>query len=123
MKKGLVPIDNFSTFWQDELTANVQIIGNDVLIKRFDLNPAKQLFWADRIRLFELGKVIADRCWKPERQDCEELISLIGLDEYNPYEIVMKTHGRMAQDPIWFRFEGESLTFEEVKNIRSIIGK
>ena len=37
------------------------------------------------------------------------------VSEYNPWEIVKKTHGVMFEDFIWVRFEGEALVWEDVK--------
>ncbi len=94
----------------------------DVILERYTTNPAKQLFYADRISLFELGEILTTRCWEENRSDIDELLHLIGLHTYDPYAIVRRTHGLMAQDPIWFRFEGERLTYREVRRINIAAG-
>jgi len=40
-----------------------------------------------------------------------------GVEEYNPYEIIRKTHGIMPGDQYWFRFSGEELTYKKVTEI------
>ena len=116
------PIHNFTLMWRDEPTADLKISGDDVILERYTTNPAKQLFYADRISLFELGEILTTRCWEENRSGIDELLNLIGLDTYDPYAIVRRTHGLMAQDPIWFRFEGEKLTYREVRRINIAAG-
>ena len=116
------PIHNFTLMWRDEPTADLIISGHDVVLERYTTNPAKQLFYADRISLFELGEILTTRCWEENRSDIDELLHLIGLDTYDPYAIVRRTHGLMVQDPIWFRFEGEKLTYREVRRINIAAG-
>jgi len=36
-----------------------------------------------------------------------------GVEEYNPYEIIRKTHGIMPADQYWFKFPGEELTYKK----------
>lgn len=38
----------------------------------------------------------------------------MGLQQYNPYDIVRITHGKMVNDPCWIRFDGETLSYEEL---------
>ena len=73
--------------------------------------------YADKISRFEFGEILEDRCWDRHRPDINRILELLGLDEYNPYEICKRTHGRMYQDSIWFRFPGELLTFEELRYV------
>lgn len=107
-------IPNFKTYWQDQLTAEVKIENNLVKIKRYDTNPAKQMFCKDTMQLFELGSILETRCWSEDRADLEFLLNSIGLHEYNVYEIVQKTHGVTVQDYIWIEFEGDHLNAREV---------
>ena len=47
-------------------------------------------------------------------EDIQELLNRIGLSEYNPQQIVRRTHGVSYNDYIWFRFPGERLTSRDV---------
>jgi Helix-turn-helix. len=116
------PICNFTLMWRDEPVTDLMIKGNRVLLERYSTCPAKQLFHSDKISLYELGEIVRTRCWEENRADLAELLRLIGLETYDPYAIVRKTHGMMAQDPIWFRFEGEKLTYREVRRINIVEG-
>ncbi len=46
------------------------------------------------------------------------LLGMIGLNEFNPYEICKKTHGKMVQDMTWLKFKGETLTYKELTRRR-----
>ncbi len=54
------------------------------------------------------------RCFPKERPDCDELLARHGLTQYNPLDIVRKTHGTMVGDHMWIRFEGEDLKYADV---------
>ena len=108
---------NFLLMWEDEVIASVKIGDSEVNVDRFVLHPAKQIFYSDTIPRFKFGQILKDRCWDENRPDIDLLLDKIGLSEYNPYEICKKTHGKMAQDRTWFKFDGETLTY------RVLIGK
>ena len=107
--------ENFSVYWDNEKTADVQILENKALIKRYSNNPVKQIFAKDEIPLFELGEILTWRCWDKNRENIEKYLFKLGLTEFDPYKICRKTHGVMFQDKIWFKYEGENLTWEDVK--------
>lgn len=91
----------------------------DVAITRYVLHPAKQLFYADKITRFELGDVILrNRCYDKSRPDMDRILQSMGLDEYDVYKMCRKTHGIMAQDFIWFRYEGETLEWKDIRKLR-----
>lgn len=104
----------FEVYWKDEITARVYVNGKNVAVSRFTDNPGKQLFAQKKMTRYQLGKILELRCWEKERPDIGEILKTLGLDEYNPYEIVRKTHGVSYNDFIWFRFPGENLTSKDV---------
>lgn len=105
------------TYWKDEKTATVRLDSMYAYITRYTTHPIKQLFYTDKMTRYEFGGILQDRCWDKNRPDLQQLLALIGLKEYNPYEICKRTHGKMYQDNIWFRFPGELLTYKEVKYV------
>ena len=106
---------NFSVYWADEKTADVKLGENTVSITKYTSNPAKQIFSKEEIPLFELNEILKWRCWDSHRENIEKYLYKIGLTDYDPYKICRKTHGVMAQDKIWFKFEGENLSWMDVK--------
>ena len=61
-----------------------------------------------------MNKILEMRCFEKERGDIWEILEHLGLEEYNPQEMVKKTHGVSYNDYIWFRFPGENLTAKDV---------
>ena len=107
--------EDFSVFCEDEKTADVIICENQVHIRRYTTNPAKQIFSCDSISLFELGEILKWRCWDEHRENIEKYLFKLGLTEFNSYKICRKTHGVMFQDKIWFKYNGETLSWNDVK--------
>ena len=102
-------LDNFSfeVYWKDDITARVYVRGKNVTVSKYTENPGKQLFAEKKMTRYQLGKIFEMRCWEKGRADINEILENLGLKEYNPYEIVRKTHGVSYNDYIWFRFPGE----------------
>lgn len=109
-------LDNFSfeVYWKDDITARVYVRGKNVTVSKYTENPGKQLFADKKMTRYQLGKIFEMRCWEKGRADINETLENLGLKEYNPYEIVRKTHGVSYNDYIWFRFPGEQLTSKDV---------
>lgn len=55
--------------------------------------------WEDYLSFLE------DRCIPRTRAGLREYLEALGLDEYDPLEIIKKTSGRMAEDDQWIRLE------------------
>ena len=55
--------------------------------------------WAD------FQDFLKERCIPKERSGLREYLEAIGVDEYNPIDIIKKTQGRMAEDNQWIKME------------------
>lgn len=56
--------------------------------------------------LFRIQKWASTRCFPPDRFGADELLKELGLDRYDPWEIVKKTGARMTGlDEFWIDFE------------------
>lgn len=55
--------------------------------------------WTDFLAFLE------ERCIPKGRSGLREYLECIGLDEYDPFEIIRKTQGRMAEDRQWIKVE------------------
>lgn len=51
--------------------------------------------WADLMTFLE------ERCIPRQREGIREYLEALGLDEYDPWEIIKRTKGRMAEDQQW----------------------
>lgn len=108
----------FCAYWKDELISSVRVEGTTAYITRFILHPIKQIFYADKMDIFQLSGILEDRCWERGRADIREILKCIGLDNYDPLEIVKKTHGVTYNDFLWFQFSGENYCYEDMKSGR-----
>ena len=48
---------------------------------------------------------LEERCVPRNRSGIREYLETIGVEEYNPLEIIKKTNGRMAEDNQWIKWE------------------
>ena len=47
---------------------------------------------------------LRERCFPQTRANAKELLEALGIDNYDPLQIVEKTQGRMAEDSMWMKF-------------------
>lgn len=55
--------------------------------------------WEDYLEFLE------DRCIPSSRAGLQEYLETLGLDHYDPVDIIRKTQGRMAEDQLWLKME------------------
>ena len=53
----------------------------------------------------DLQHFLEERCIPRARAGLREYLETIGVEEYDPIEIIKKTEGRMAEDEQWIRIE------------------
>lgn len=63
-----------------------------------------------------LDRFFADRCFPPTRQNASELLHMLGLSLYQPKLICRKTHGVVAHDHFWIRYDDdpEEISYAEL---------
>ena len=113
-KEKIIEDHNFELYWKDHIVSRVSVRGHTAYISRFVKHPAHQLFASDKMSRDQVNRVLEMRCWDRNRPDLRELLAHIGLSDYNPYEIVRRTHGVSWNDYLWFRFPGETLSAKDV---------
>ena len=57
------------------------------------------------------------RCWDRRRPDIDHILHFIGLHDYDPLTVVLKTHGLKHCDYLWLKFDTdpEDLTYDKIK--------
>ena len=84
-----------SLIYADETT-------HEVYVKNFVDNPVKRAFGVCDIPSWEdLQKFIESRCIPRERAGLQHYLDALELPSYDPWDIVKKTQGRMAEDEQW----------------------
>jgi len=108
----------FSIMWKNDILADIETTprSNDVIIKKYNNSEiGKQLFYKGRIDRERIYNFVKSRCFEPNRADIKEILKEMNLEEYNPWEMIKITHGVDWDDFYWIRFEGEDLTWEDVR--------
>lgn len=54
-------------------------------------------------------RFLRNRCFESTRPDKDDILRILGLKQYSVLDIVRVTHGVMAEDYIWLRFDGEDV--------------
>ena len=105
---------SFEVFWKNDLSARVSVNKSKVHVSRYIIHPIRQIFSDENITRHQLNEVLRLRCFEEGRPDIKSKLKVLGLNEYNPLEIVKRTHGVSFNDYIWIRFPGEKITAEDV---------
>ncbi|MFF2794205.1 hypothetical protein [Lysinibacillus xylanilyticus] len=109
----------FDVLWMDDIIANVELKPTDggtpyVINYIEDFNKQFSPTMEGHITLEELERWLKWRTFPPTRVNAKELLASLDMQAYNRWGIVRKTHGVMADDEIWIRFKGETLTHRDV---------
>ena len=75
---------------------------HEVCVRNYVDNPVKRAFGVCEIPSWkDLQKFIASRCIPKERAGLQHYLDALELPAYDPWDIVKKTQGRMAEDEQW----------------------
>lgn len=103
----------FDVMNQDRLVAHVDTTKDPMVIKYWE-KPGIQPFMGGPINVKRIESFLATRVFDRERPDARELLDLLEIEEYDPYEIVKKTHGMLIQDFTWIRFPNERIEWNDI---------
>ena len=109
----------FDVMWMDDIIANVELKPTDgstpsVIDYIEDFNKQFSPTMEGHITIEELERWLKWRTFPPTRVNAKELLASLDMQAYNRWGILRKTHGVMADDEIWIRFKGETLTHRDV---------
>lgn len=88
-----------SLIYADFTDREVQVENYTDLLIKTAFGRNEMPLWSDFMEFLE------DRCVPRQRAGLNEYLDALGLDEYDPFEIVKRTSGRMAEDRQWIRVE------------------
>lgn len=108
----------FDWLEKDRVLSTV-IVYKDLSVEHKDFidNPLERFFGyrEDEVSISIIMSKLEGRCFPKYRDNCKELLEDLGLDFYNPLNIVKITHGCMCDDYNWVRFSYEShLKYKDV---------
>lgn len=87
------------------LCANEGVLQNDPPLNLFIGNIRK-------VPLVDVVVWAKKRIFPRNRMDCKEILEMMGLPDYNAWEIVKRTNACLMEDPFWLRFS-EDESFED----------
>lgn len=99
--------------YKDEITGHLVITDQHVEYHAYTNDKYKILFPENTLGI-NILRIISERVI-PECRCDQTMLDYFGLHEYNLYEIFRQTHGVDIDDFKWFRFAGESLTWNDVR--------
>lgn len=102
--------------YRDEKTADIKVYSDDTVEYNVHKRALGEIpFMFDNPTVAQVELFIGERCVPKNRANIQEYLNKLGLEEYDPLEIVRKTHGTMFEDGMWIKFKGEEITWKEVK--------
>ena len=75
----------------------IQNYTKDILHRAFGVKESPT--WED-FHIF-----LQDRCFPKTRGNVRTVLAGLGLQDYDPLQIIEKTHGRTAEDDLWLKFQ------------------
>lgn len=103
----------FDIMNKDELITSVNTTKEPMVIT-YNKKPGIQPFMGGIITKKRIESFLSTRVFDSGRPDTKELLTLLGLNEYVPYEIVKKTHGVLIDDFTWIRFPEERIKWNDI---------
>lgn len=106
-------------FWRDEHVSDMYVdyTKQTIHVENYTEEDYKLPFLVGNLTPSweEYQLLIDSRVFPRERQNCKEILSCYGLDEYDQEAICRKSHAVMYSDYMWFRYPGERVTFDDVR--------
>lgn len=100
---------------KDRKVCKVLISGREVKLEKYSHKLSDKQFPTDTPTIKEIYAWIEERCFPESRANKKELLTAMGLFQYEPLEIIKKTHGLLHEDYNWILWEGEDIHYEAIK--------
>ncbi|MBQ8195858.1 MAG: hypothetical protein IJZ47_10900, partial [Oscillospiraceae bacterium] len=69
------------------------------------------------LSLSDIHYLFSCRVFQDRTPYTAHMLKCVGLEKYNVYEIITRTHGIIPYDNYWIRFDGEQLNFEQATEL------
>lgn len=108
---------NFTVMYKNERVAYVCVSADhkEVKIEKLVPDGIKQPFGGTKLDLERVYSFLKDRCFEDGYADLENVLRKFDMESNNPWEWNRKTHGVTWEDYFWVKFDGEDITWEDVK--------
>lgn len=106
-------------YWEEELMCEIVVSNKTVFFKNHECSAPKILYpfgIREHATYENLMEFYESRCFPKERENCKELLKLLGVDTYEPELICRKTHGTQWDDFIWLQFSDEDkVSYKDIR--------
>jgi hypothetical protein len=107
---------NFEVRFKDELVAKIGIKDDKLeYAETYTDVTYKQPFLKRPITADYAETFLERRSIPRDRQDIQGILNRLGLNHYDTIEILKKTHGTNYDDFFWIKFDGENISWNDVK--------
>ena len=85
---------------------DVNFLQNKIKIQNYTKDILHRAFGIKEVPTWEDFYVfLQDRCFPKTRGNVKTVLAGLGLQDYDPLQIVEKTNGRTAEDDLWLKFQ------------------
>jgi hypothetical protein len=106
----------FEVRFQDELVAKIGIKDDKLeYAETYTDVIYKQPFIKKPVTLKYVMSFLDKRSIPRDRTDIQGILRRLGLDHYDTIEILKNTHGVDYDDFFWIKFEGENISWNDVR--------
>ena len=85
---------------------DVNFLDNKIKIQNYTKDILHRAFGVKENPTWEDFHVfLQDRCFPKTRGNVKSVLTKMGLQDYDPLQIIEKTHGRTAEDDLWLKFQ------------------
>lgn len=85
---------------------DVDFLRNRIRIQNYTKDILHRAFGVKEDPTWEDFQVfLQDRCFPKSRGNVKSILAGLGLQDYDPLQIVEKTNGRTAEDDLWLKFQ------------------
>ena len=105
----------FDVMFKDEKVASITVKDNTVHDLTYTDIRYKQPFIKKPVTIDFVNSFLERRSIPQNRNNIDEILFNLGLNEYNMLDILKKTHGVSFDDFWWIKFENEDLNWKDVK--------
>lgn len=113
----IIPDMDFDIMWEDEKIGHIKIKDEEIVDYsqvEYPNQPWKRFIPMCGLSIPLLAELFEMRCWDRDREDINKLLNKLGIVNYNPFLIVQKTKGVTYDDPLWFRFKGDTVSWKDL---------
>ena len=110
-------IKSFTVYYKEERITDV--IFEDGYPLKFKIikydNSYKQPFKMKNCTLNDIYVFLESRCYENNRDELFQILEYYSLSYNDPWEWNKITHGTMRDDYLWIKWEGEDITYNDIK--------